>query len=144
MTRIAVVYHSDTGNTEKMARLVAEGAQAAGVDVDVVRAADADVPAVVEADALALGSPDYYSYMAGELKTFFDRAFHHKSKLSGKPYGAFGSHGGGAKVVGTIEKLAQAIGMVQACPGVLSLKEPEAADAEACRKLGRTLAQAAR
>jgi len=142
MPRIAIVYHSDTGNTEQMARLIAEGAGMPGVEVEVVRAGEADVPALVEADGFALGSPDYYSYMAGELKTFFDRAFHHKPKLSGKPYASFGSHGGGAKVVDAIDKLAQAIGLRQVCPGVLSLKAPGAAEAEACRKLGKALAEA--
>ena len=45
MSKILVIYHSGKGNTEKLAQLVAEGAEAG--------------------DGLAIGSPDYFSYVAG-------------------------------------------------------------------------------
>ena len=38
MSKIAVVYWSGTGNTEAMANEVAEGAKAAGAEVDVLTA----------------------------------------------------------------------------------------------------------
>ena len=40
MSKIAVVYWSGTGNTEAMANEVAEGAKAAGAEVDVLTASD--------------------------------------------------------------------------------------------------------
>ena len=142
MAKVAVIYHSGTGNTEQMAMLIAEGAGKAGVQVEAYRADKADMDEVAQADGFALGSPDYYSYMAGELKTFFDRAFFHKDKLSGKPYVSFGSHGGGARVIESIDRLASSIGLKQAAPGVLSMGAPSGGDTDACRELGEALAKA--
>ena len=76
MKRILIVYHSqEKGNTRKMAELVAAGCrQVKGVEVELVNTNDTRVSldAAEAADAYALGSPDYYSYMAGGLKMFFD------------------------------------------------------------------------
>ena len=38
MSKAAVVYWSGTGNTENMAKAVAEGAEAAGMQVDIITA----------------------------------------------------------------------------------------------------------
>ena len=40
MSKVAVVYWSGTGNTEEMANKVAEGAKAAGAEVEVISADD--------------------------------------------------------------------------------------------------------
>ena len=55
MSKVAVIYWSGTGNTEAMAKAVAEGAKAAGADVDLL--ACADVTGVDGYDAIALGCP---------------------------------------------------------------------------------------
>ena len=142
MARIAIVYYSGSGNTRKMAQLVAEGAKGGGAQVEMVVGNDANVAEVVKADGFALGSPDYFSYMAGELKTFFDRALPHAASLKGKPYVSFGSHGGGAKVLKSIDELAKAVGLKQVCPGALAQGAPVGESADACRKLGESLAAA--
>lgn len=144
MTKIAVIYYSKTGNTEKMAQLLAEGCrQVAGVEVDIMKLPSSNMEAVIEADGYAIGSPDYFSYMAGQVKTFFDEALAHKEELSGRPYVAFGTHGGGARVLETLERLSQAVGLKQAAPGIMTLGAPGPDDEEAIRALGRTLAEAA-
>ncbi len=66
--RILVIYTSWSGNTEALARAIAEGASEAGnrnVDVELKRAGDAGQEDVESASALAFGSPTYYSYMSG-------------------------------------------------------------------------------
>ena len=143
MARIGIIYFSGTGNTEQMAKLIAEGASKAGAQVDLLKAAGFDVPKALQADGFALGSPDYFSYMAGELKTFFDRAFALREQIKGKPYVSFGSHGGGAAVLKSIDSLAGSIGLKQVCPGVLSRGAPAGSVIEDCRKLGQALAAAA-
>ena len=55
MSKVAVIYWSGTGNTEAMAGAVAEGAKAAGADVDLLTCAD--VSGVEAYDAVALGCP---------------------------------------------------------------------------------------
>ena len=64
MKKILVIYHSQqSGNTRKMAELVAEGARAAGAAVELfnVNEVRIDMKKVEKADALALGTPDYFS-----------------------------------------------------------------------------------
>ncbi len=143
MAKIAVIYYSKSGNTEKMAQLVAEGCrQVPGVEASMVKLPELDVQGVLDADGYCLGSPDYFSYMAGHMKVFFDEALAHKEILSGKPYVAFGTHGGGAKVLDSLEGLAQAVGLKQLRPGMMCQGAPGPGDTDDVRGLGHALAEA--
>jgi len=143
VAKIAVIYYSKSGNTEKMAQLVAEGCrQVAGAEVTMMKLPELDMEAVLGADGYCLGSPDYFSYMAGHMKTFFDDALAYKGKLSGRPYVAFGTHGGGGKALDSLERLSQAIGLTQVRPGMMCAGAPGPGDAEAVRGLGHALAEA--
>ena len=93
-------------------------------------------------DGFALGSPDYFSYMAGQLKTLFDEALAHKGELSGKPAACFVSHGGGGRAIESVEHLTQAIGLKQIGDSAVVKGAPEGESAEACRALGRALVEA--
>ena len=141
MAKILVIYHSDTGNTAAVAKLVAEGAESAGATVELVKAGDFDQDAAAAADGIALGSPDYFSYVAGEVKTIFDRIVYDK-RFHGKPYAGFGTHGGGAKVLGVIEHLAHSCKLEPVGPGVLVKNAPEGDDVDKARALGVALAEA--
>ena len=57
MSKIAVVYWSGTGNTEAMANEVAEGAKAAGAEVDVLTASEFGADKMGAYDAVAFGCP---------------------------------------------------------------------------------------
>ena len=71
--RILVAYHSVTGNTEKMAQGVVEGAKGVpGTVVVLKRVGQVNAEDLFSADAVVVGSPVYWSNMAGEVKTFFD------------------------------------------------------------------------
>src|SRR3954452_6315917 len=63
---VLVVYHSVSGNTEKMAQGVAEGARAAGANVNVKRVGSVTADDLATADAITVGSPVYLANMAGE------------------------------------------------------------------------------
>ena len=68
MCKILVVYHSQSGNTQKMAESVAKGARSIeGVMVVLKRAAETTVQDLVDCDGLALGSPEYFGYIAGQV-----------------------------------------------------------------------------
>ena len=71
--KVLVAFHSLGGNTEKMAQGVVEGARAV-TDTMVVMKRVGQVTAddLFSADAIVVGSPVYWSNMAGEVKTFFD------------------------------------------------------------------------
>src|SRR5262245_42746578 len=70
---VLVVYHSATGNTEKMAQGVAEGAKAVpGTTVVLKRVSEVAAADLSSCDAVIVGSPVYFANMSGEVKTFFD------------------------------------------------------------------------
>ncbi len=70
---VLVVYHSATGNTEKMAQGVAEGAKAvSGTSVVLKRVGEVAANDLSSSDAVIVGSPVYFANMSGEVKTFFD------------------------------------------------------------------------
>jgi NAD(P)H dehydrogenase (quinone) len=70
---VLVTYHSATGNTEKMAQGVAEGAKTvSGTTVVLKRVGDVTSSDLVSSDAVIVGSPVYFANMSGEVKTFLD------------------------------------------------------------------------
>lgn len=71
--RVLVAYYSMTGNTEKMAQGVAKGAgEVGGAVVALKRVEAVTAEDLFRADAVIVGSPVYWSNMAGPVKTFFD------------------------------------------------------------------------
>ena len=93
MAKLLITYHSQAGNTEAMAKAVQEGALESGATVNLKKAAEATSNDLIDCDAVILGTPNYFSYMAGAMKDFFDRAFDIREKVTGKP-AAFTSGGG--------------------------------------------------
>jgi len=146
MAKVLVVYHSVTGNTRAMAQAVAEGVkEVPGVQAVLKEAEQVSVSDLVNADALAFGSPTYFSYMAGAIKAIFDKAYLSRSQLKGKPFAAFASGGGGEmKSVQSIESVAASCGLRRACEGVAVGGMPTEGDSQDCRKLGTTLAKASK
>jgi NAD(P)H dehydrogenase (quinone) len=70
---VLVTYHSATGNTEKMAQGVAEGAKTvSGTTVVLKRVGDVTSSDLVSSDAVIVGSPVYFANMSSEVKTFLD------------------------------------------------------------------------
>jgi len=97
MVKMLVVYDSRTGNTEKMALAVAEGAKKVRGTKVVMKTVDsAKNSDLLGADAIVLGSPTYYGDMSGKMKEFVDQSVKIHGKLTGKVGGAFTSSGGTA------------------------------------------------
>ena len=148
MKQILVVYHSqEKGNTGKMAELVAEGCRkVAGVQVQVINVCGqrVDMDQAERADGYALGSPDYFTYMAGGLKQFFDDlclASWAGKKIAGKPYVAFLTHGGGGGGIKSIEQLAGALKLAPAAASVTCQGAPAGDAVEKSLALGKALAE---
>ena len=75
MSKILVIYHSQQyGNTKILAEALAEGAQEARAEVKLINTNEHRVTLeeFLAADGVAIGTPDYFSYVAGTIKTFFD------------------------------------------------------------------------
>ena len=148
MASVLVLYHSQQyGKTHAMAEAVAEGAREAGAEVTLVNTNEKrmDVAEYARFDAAAFGSPDYYSYIAGGLKMFLDDWHIAKNAggegLTDKPYGLFYSHGGGGAAVGPMEKLFAGAG-TKVGRTIESRGAPDKKTLEACRELGKQVAQA--
>lgn len=147
MPKILVIYHSqEYGNTEAMAKAVAEGIMEAGAQVELFNTNKTRV--TIEkykcADAAAFGSPDYFSYIAGGLKVFLDDWYIAKEKrpsgLLDKKYALFYSHGGGGRVREPLEKLFKHMG-VQVGKTLESKGKPDKKVLDECKALGRQLAE---
>jgi NAD(P)H dehydrogenase (quinone) len=98
-SNVLVAYHSVTGNTEKMAQGVAEGAKAVpGANVVLKRVGEVAADDLLSSDAVIVGSPVYFGNMSGEVKTFFDNwllkfDFYREFKMRNKVGGAFATGG---------------------------------------------------
>ncbi len=94
---LLVIYYSGTGNTEKMASRVAEGAEKVGVKVVLKKVEDCTLNDLIGVDGIAIGSPTHYSNMAWQIKRFLDETvltFYSKGySLRNKVCGCFTSTG---------------------------------------------------
>jgi len=148
MTKALVLYHSqEHGNTAAMAEVVADGLRETGCEVDSFNTNDGrfDISQFPQYDCVALGSPDYYSYIAGGLKTFMDDHYIADVRdglggLKGKPYVLFYSHGGGGRVKEAMERIFRRIGTLVGEP--LGCRgKPDTQTLQACKALGKELAR---
>ncbi len=88
MKKAIIVYHSQFGNTEKVARALAKGLEDSGsVSVDVFRASEVDVDRLQECDILLVGAPTHAWRPSKPVKEFIERIS--LSDLSGKKVFAF-------------------------------------------------------
>ena len=98
MTNILVVYASDYGNTEKMARAVAEGVEAVdGATVVVKQAEEVTANDWTTSDGVLLGSPVHMGSMDWRIKKMIDTVcsgLWMQNKMNGKVAGVFTSGGG--------------------------------------------------
>lgn len=151
MAKGIVVYYSRSGNTEKMAKTVAEAMNAEGLKTDCKAVDEVKAQDLLEFDAIVIGSPTYYGQMAGPLKQLIDETVSFHGKLDGKVGGAFSSSaniGGGNEttVMGMIEALLIAGLIVQGDPqgdhyGPISIGRPDDRVKKQCQRRGRRIAQ---
>lgn len=151
--QVLVLYHSHTGNTETLAKAVAEGVQQVdGVDCLVRTAADVKQSEFAASDGIVAGSPVYFGTMAAELKAVFDKFIHVRSQMEGKVGAAFATSAdatGGKET--TIMSILQALliyGMVVAGDpmdatghyGIGCVEDPDAQTKQNAAKLGKRVA----
>ncbi len=153
MAKVFIVYYSSTGNTEKMAEFVAEGARKSGAEVAVRKVQEAAIEDLEIADAVILGSPTYYGHSAGKMRNFIDKSVVLHGRLEGKVGGAFSSShniGGGNETA--VRDLLDALlvhGMIiQGASngdhyGPVSLGIPDRRVENQCRQLGERVARLA-
>lgn len=94
MNKVAIVYWSQTGNTEAMAQALFEGAKSKGKDVEISFVSDFDASTIDNYDLLAFGCPSMGIEVLEEadFEPFFSSI---EDKLTGKNVLLFGSYGWG-------------------------------------------------
>ncbi len=92
MLKVLVLYYSQTGNTEKMAKAVAEGVQAfQGTEAELNYYVAPET--LGSFDAIIVGAPTYHHNMTIDMKKLFEETATKGINLKGKIGAAFGSYG---------------------------------------------------
>ena len=141
MAKLLILYDSQSGNTEKMAEAVAEGARTvANVEVEIKYYARPEE--LAQADAIIFGSPTYYHDMTLPIKQMLEEAAKTNVQLKRKVGAAFGSYGWSGEAPELIlEILKNRFGMQIVELKAMALYTPNEAKLEECRKLGKLVAE---
>lgn len=149
--QILIIYDSKTGNTKKMAFLVAEGAkETMGVDALVKKVDETTNEDLLKANGIIIGSPTYYGQMSSKVKAMFDESVKIHGKLEGKVGAAFTSSGGiasGAEttIISILEAMLIHGMIIQGRAhadhyGAAAVGKPKEREEERCRELGKMVA----
>jgi len=92
MAKVLIVYATRTGETERIAELIAEGIRMSGHEAELAKVTQIKKEDDLKGfDAVVFGSPTYHGEMVQGMKTLLFMA--EKAELAGKIGGAFGSFG---------------------------------------------------
>lgn len=156
MSKVLVVYHSRSGNTAKMAEVVAEGAKSGGAEVVIMKVDDATSEDLLAADGIVFGAPTYFGSLSAEMKSFIDKSVRVRGRLESKVGAAFTSSGslsGGNEttLISIIEAMLIHGMIIVGDPietgghyGAVAVGAPDAEALMACRKLGERVAKLAK
>ena len=140
MSKVAVVFWSGTGNTEAMAKAVAEGAQEKGAEVSVMGPSDFGASVVAKYDGIAFGCPAMGAEQLeeAEYQPMWDEV---KGELSGKKIVLFGSYGwGDGEWIRLWEDEAKEAGAVLAADSLMINGAPDDEGEADCKAIGAALA----
>lgn len=140
---LLIIYHSQSGNTERLARAVEEGGRSvAGVRTTLVRASAASEQELKESRAVVFCSPEYFGYMSGAVKDFFDRTYEKvREQVTGKSYALVicaGNDGSGALT--SIDRIIAGLRMKRVQEPIVCRGDVSAPMLGKCRELGQILA----
>ncbi len=141
MKQILVLYYSRTGNTEKMAKAVAEGAQI-NDDIKVILDFHIAPEELSSFDAVVVGAPTYHHDMPVDFKNLFEEAAVNGISLKGKVGATFGSYGWSGeapKLILEIMKNKFEMQIVEA--SLLVYYVPDQKMLNACRELGKRVSE---
>lgn len=135
-----IVYYSNSGNTEKMANLIAEGIVKGGKTAELVSVSDADLNIFDSEEIVILGCPAMGDEVLeeGEFEPFMDGI---SSKISGKKVALFGSYGwGDGQWMRDWKERVEALGCTLIDDGLIIQYEPEDNSSE-CINFGISIAK---
>jgi flavodoxin I len=141
MKKVLVLYYSRTGNTEKMAKAIAEGAQNNG-NVEVELNFHIETQELGTFDAIIVGTPTYHHDMPVDFKKLLEEASAQDISLKGKVGATFGSYGwSGEAPKYILEIMKNKFEMQVVEPPLLVNYTPDQSMLNACRNLGKSISE---
>ena len=141
MSKIAVVYWSQSGNTQAMAEAVGKGITDAGKEAEVVEVSAISADSLKDAAVFALGCPAMGAEVLeeDEMEPFVTEV---EGFASGKQIGLFGSYGwgDGQWMRDWADRMSAAGATVVGGEGVICQEAPDDDAIAACEELGKKLA----
>ncbi len=150
--KVLIIYDSKTGNTERMATAITEGAKEAGAEV-IVKKIGEPFPLTLldESDGVAFGSPTRYADVTNDMKDFLSHVEGYiklgKIKMKGRKASVFGSYGyDGAWVMedrfkGYVEALGYKVAQKVCVKVDMDIKTKQKEVLAECRNWGRDFAK---
>ena len=141
--RIAVIYHTQTGNTGQLAEAASRGARLEpDCEVRCLRAGEAGLDDLLWCNGLLLGTPENFGYMSGMLKDFFDRTYYPAEPFQlNKPYALFISAGNdGTGAAREVARIAKGYPLIPVAEPLICRGEITAHYLQQAEELGQSLA----
>lgn len=143
MSKISVVYWSQSGNTQAMAEAVAQGITEGGKEAEVVEVSAASIDALKEETAFAMGCPAMGAEVLeeGEMEPFVTEV---EGFAAGKKIALFGSYGwgDGQWMRDWVDRMTAAGATVLNGEGTICQETPDDTALAECVSLGKQLAGA--
>jgi flavodoxin short chain len=139
LKKISVIYWSGTGNTEKMADAIANGAKSEGTTVSLIPVGNATIEDVSSSDAVALGCPSMGAEVLeeSEMEPFVASI---ENAISGKELVLFGSYGwGDGEWMRDWNNRMESYGANLLEEGLIINETPDDSGLEKCKALGSLL-----
>jgi flavodoxin short chain len=141
MKKVLIVYWSGTGNTEAMAKRLAQGVNDGGGEAVLKQAGEAKADLVKEAEALAFGCPAMGAEILeeNEMEPFI--AGLSSAELGNKALGLFGSYdwGDGQWMRDWVDRM-KSLGAAVDGEGIIAQLAPDDGALTKCYELGKRLA----
>lgn len=136
-----VIYWSQTGNTEKMAELIAKGIEEGGKSAELVELSGVSIDDLKDEEVIIFGSP---AYGAEELEETEVEPFvaSLEGNINGKKVALFGSWGWGDGVwMKDLEERIESYGAELIGEGLTVKELPEGEDEARCIEFGKLIAK---
>ncbi|MCY6369616.1 flavodoxin [Clostridium ganghwense] len=143
MKKVSIIYWSGTGNTEIMAKAIADGAKIDEVEVSLLSVSEASADDVKNSDVVALGCPSMGAEVLeeAEMEPFVESI---ESVVKGKKLALFGSYGwgDGEWMRNWVERMESCGAQLIDDEGLMANYEPDEEVLGNCKELGERLASA--
>ena len=145
--KVLILYYSGSGNTQKVAKTIAEAMRSSGMNVTIEDAGKFDVSRLPDYDGIVIGSPTYFSNMAWQVKKVVDESIVHYGggRLKGKVAGIFTSAGTTKDGKDCLKMLQVALGYhhgMKVVEGILRVDGESDKEVEKrCQEYGKKLAK---